>query len=73
MQADASSRIASDLLTIDELASELGVARRTVERWHAVRIGPPRIRVGRKVYYRAAAVRMWLEAHEQAEPRAARA
>jgi len=64
-------QITQDLLTIDALANELGVTRRTLERWHAERIGPPRIKFGKNVRYRAAAVREWLEAQEQNEVRGA--
>ena len=63
--------IANDLLTVNDLAAELGVCKRTVERWHAERTGPPRIKFGKQVRYRAAAVRSWLEAQEQSEPRSA--
>lgn len=60
-----------DLFTLDELADQIGVTRRTLERWHAQRTGPPRIKVGKRVFYRADAVRDWMLAHETAEIRAA--
>jgi len=63
--------IRDDLLTIGELSEQLGVTRRTLERWHAQRIGPPRIKIGKQVYYRAASVREWMLAHEQSEVRSA--
>lgn len=62
--------ITNDFLTVTEAAQELGVTRRTLERWHAQRVGPPRIKFGRQVRYRVAAVRQWLLSHEQAEVRA---
>lgn len=62
-------QIAHDLLSIDDVARELQVTRRTLERWHALRMGPPRIKLGKQVFYRAPAVRDWLIKHEQAEVR----
>ena len=60
-------RLNEDLLTPDECAQELDTTRRTIDRWHSRRIGPPRIKVGRKVYYRREAVRNWLLANEGQE------
>jgi len=60
-------RLNEDLLTADQVAQELDTTRRTVDRWHARRIGPPRIKIGRKVYYRREAVREWLLANEGRE------
>ncbi|MDT8321815.1 MAG: helix-turn-helix domain-containing protein [Xanthomonadales bacterium] len=58
-------RLNEDLLTADQVAQELDTTRRTVDRWHSRRIGPPRIKIGRKVYYRRDAVREWLLRLEQ--------
>jgi hypothetical protein len=41
-----------------------------VQRERAQRIGPPFIKLGRKIYYRPAAIEQWLLAQEQAQPRA---
>lgn len=60
----------SDKLSKAELADLLEIKPRTLERWHAKRIGPPRIKIGRRVFYRRAAVDSWLLANEQAEVRA---
>ena len=60
-------RLNEDLLTPDEFAQELDTTRRTIDRWHSRRIGPPRIKVGRKVYYRREAVRDWLLSNEGRE------
>ena len=60
-------RLNEDLLTPDEFAQELDTPRRTIDRWHSRRIGPPRIKVGRKVYYRREAVRDWLLSNEGRE------
>lgn len=47
-----------------ELSAELGLAPDTLGRWETQRIGPPCVRLGRKVLYRADAVREWLKAQE---------
>ena len=60
----------SDLITEQEYADQRGVSVRTIARERAQRIGPPFIRLGRKIYYRPAAIEEWLIAQEQAQPRA---
>lgn len=51
-------------LTPEEVATRLGVSRRTLSRWHALRVGPPRVSVGRTILYRQKSVDAWLEANE---------
>ena len=46
------------------VAELLGVSLRTLNRWHALRVGPARCKVGRTVLYRRGAVEAWLEANE---------
>ena len=53
-----------DFLSREGLARQLNTTTRTLDRWEALRIGPPRIVVQGFVYYRVAAVRSWLEKHE---------
>jgi predicted DNA-binding transcriptional regulator AlpA len=60
-----SEPILSEFLTKEELAAELGLNPRTLDRWHALGTGPPRTCVGRKVRYRRASVQKWLAAQEQ--------
>jgi hypothetical protein len=55
----------SEYLTTQELATELGRNRRTLDRWEVLGIGPPRTRVGRKVLYRRTSVQRWLAAQER--------
>ena len=43
---------------------------RTVQRERSKRIGPPYIRLGKKIFYRVAAIEEWLLAQEKAQPRA---
>ena len=43
---------------------------RTVQRERSKRIGPPYIKLGKKIFYRVAAIEEWLLAQEKAQPRA---
>ena len=56
-----------------DLAKELDVSERTIARWHHFREGPPRVEIGRKVYYRKESVLAWIASCEHPEPRAGRA
>lgn len=47
-----------------EVATLLGVSLRTLSRWHALRVGPARCKVGRTVLYRKNAVESWLSQNE---------
>jgi Helix-turn-helix. len=58
--------------TEEQLAEEAGVSLRTIRRWRNARTGPPFIRLGNKTRYRIEAVRAWMLAHEQEQPRAGR-
>jgi hypothetical protein len=59
-----SQPILEDFLTKQELAAELGRNMRTLDRWEALGIGPPRTLVGRKILYRRMSVQRWLAAQE---------
>ena len=62
--------VTSEYMDREQLASELGVNVRTLDRWHLERKGPPRTVVGRRILYRGAAVQDWLRRNEQDQPRA---
>ena len=47
-----------------DLARELTLSVDTLQRWETRRMGPPCVRVGRKVLYRMDAVRDWLREQE---------
>jgi hypothetical protein len=53
-----------EYVTPDQLAQHLGVSVRTLSRWHARRIGPPRCSVGKLILYRVTAVRAWMVERE---------
>lgn len=57
----------ADYYTRKELAHELGVTTRTLERWAWLRTGPARTRVGNRVFYSCAAVEKWLELQTEGE------
>jgi predicted DNA-binding transcriptional regulator AlpA len=61
--------ILSEFLTKQELATELGREMRTLDRWDALGIGPPRTKIGRKVFYRRSSVQKWLAAQEDSMAR----
>lgn len=45
------------------------ISTRTLDRWERQGIGPPRIKVGKKIFYRIDGVRDWLASHEQGHRR----
>jgi excisionase family DNA binding protein len=57
--------VLSEYMTPEELASELGICKKTLDRWHAGRSGPPRITIGRRPLYRREAVVQWLRKRER--------
>lgn len=65
---ETSSPIAGNILvgfvTPADLVKSLGISRRTLARWHAMRIGPARCVIGKTILYRAEAVQQWLTASE---------
>lgn len=58
-----------DLISEADYAAARDVSVRTVQRERAQRIGPPFIKLGKKVFYRPAAIEAWLLAQEQTQPR----
>ena len=49
----------------EELAQQLCLSPRTIDRWEALRIGPPRISVGRTILYNIPSVQEWLLSNER--------
>jgi hypothetical protein len=51
-------------VTAERLASMLGVTVRTLARWNASRIGPPKISIGKTVLFDLAKLPDWLATRE---------
>ena len=56
--------ILEGFLRREELAHELGISARTIDRWESLRQGPPRVSVGRTILYSIHSVREWLLSKE---------
>lgn len=56
--------ITNDHLRLSQVAEMLNVSNRTLNRWHALRLGPSRVKVGRTILYRKKAIEQWLAANE---------
>ena len=63
--AIAHEGLLDDWMPRKELAGIIGISADTLKRWETRRIGPPCIRIGRKVLYRRASVQDWISAQEQ--------
>ncbi len=57
--------VLAEYMSRNELAEELDRCARTLDRWHSLRIGPPRTVLGRRVLYRRASVDAWLRSQEE--------
>jgi hypothetical protein len=57
-------------VTAERLAATLSVSVRTLARWDAARIGPPRIKVGKLVLFDLAKLPAWLATRETEPVRA---
>ena len=62
---DKGNHLFADYLTLAEMAEAAGISERTLARWHNLRIGPPRTRVGRRIHYHIPTVRAWLAAQQE--------
>jgi predicted DNA-binding transcriptional regulator AlpA len=58
--ADEAALLLAGYLKPKDLAKALDVSERTIARWHHFREGPPRVEIGRKVYYRKESVIAWI-------------
>jgi hypothetical protein len=58
-------RALADYQSEDELAEDLDRSPRTLARWRAARIGPPYVVIGRRIFYRRAAIAQWLLKREK--------
>jgi len=65
LPASETPRLLDGWLSRPQVAAEVGVSVDTLQRWETRRIGPPCVRIGRKVLYRADAFREWLISRER--------
>jgi predicted DNA-binding transcriptional regulator AlpA len=61
----ANAALLEDYLGKEELAKELDISERTLDRLETRRVGPPRTVIGRTILYRKEAVRDWLKSRER--------
>jgi predicted DNA-binding transcriptional regulator AlpA len=64
-ETPCSSPVLAGFLRREELAAQLGISPRTIDRWQVSRMGPPRVHVGRTILYNIHSVRDWLQSREQ--------
>jgi len=57
--------IVGEYMEPPELSRDLDISKRTLDRWHRQRIGPPRTVIGRTILYRRTAVQDWLRSREE--------
>lgn len=55
----------ADIIPEKQLWGDLKISNRTGARMIARREGPPRLKIGRKIYYRRASVLAWLASREE--------
>jgi hypothetical protein len=60
----AAAMIDAEYIIREDLAKGLKKSVRTLDRWHALRIGPPRTVIGKTILYRREAVSSWLRSRE---------
>jgi hypothetical protein len=63
--SDSGESVLAGYIRETDLVRQLNRSVRTLQRLAARRIGPPRIKVGRLVFYRIDSVRAWLAQQEQ--------
>lgn len=65
VSSDAGHLVLDGYISEDEYARQRGVSVRTCQRERALRKSAPYVLLGKKVFYRVAAVREWLLAQER--------
>lgn len=69
--ANPPTSVDETLLDKREVCALLGIGQRTLDRWHAMRVGPPRINLpGATVRYRRSSVMQWAISREMESVRA---
>jgi predicted DNA-binding transcriptional regulator AlpA len=64
-QKECNQLLLDGYLRRNELAQQLGVSPRTIDRWQTLRCGPPRVAIGRTILYNLDSVRQWLRSKEE--------
>ncbi len=62
----------ADYYTPEQAAQAIGLTRRTLDAMYARREGPPRTKIGGRIYYRKESLRRWLLEQEQTPARSRR-
>ena len=57
--------MSESLLDDRELSRRLNIARQTIQGWRHRKVGPPFVRVGRRIRYRLDDVNNWLNARTE--------
>ena len=57
--------VMNDYVSEKTAADDLGVAVGTLRRWFTEHLGPPRVTIARRIFYRKAGIQEWLLAREQ--------
>jgi hypothetical protein len=60
----------TNLISEAEYAKQRGICIRSAQRERALRIGPPYVKLGRRVFYRPETISEWILAQERSQPRA---
>jgi len=61
----------SDYITREQLAQELKVTTRTIDKWGVQRTGPKKIKIGARCYYSRQGVLAWMSSLSEAQQAAA--
>jgi DNA-binding transcriptional MerR regulator len=64
-----SDSVLSGYITPKELAQDLGIDVRSLQRWASLGLGPPLTDIGKKRVYSRASVLAWLAEQERKRPR----
>jgi excisionase family DNA binding protein len=61
LSRESDEKIGPALLTVQQVSEYTGIAVKTLYNWGSTRKGPPRVKVGGRLRYRATDLQAWLE------------